>query len=60
MNGMTNHRTYSRMRIRTGLIVTILGFLIYLLGVYPGIFGMDRSPVTGFVQITVFASSAWL
>jgi len=54
MNGTTNHRTSSRTRIRTGLIVTIIGFLFYLLGVDPGIFGLDRSPVTGFVQIAVF------
>jgi hypothetical protein len=53
MNGTTNHRS-SRTRIRIGLIVTILGFLLYLLGVDPGIFGQDRSPVTGFVQIAVF------
>jgi hypothetical protein len=43
-----------RARIRIGLLITILGFLIFLLGVDPGIFGMDRSPVTGFVQIAVF------
>ncbi len=54
MNGTTNHRSSSRARIRIGLIVTILGFLLYLLGVDPGIFGQDRSPVTGFVQIAVF------
>jgi hypothetical protein len=54
MNGTTNHRSSSRTRIRIGLIVTILGFLLYLLGVDPGIFGQDRSPVTGFVQIAVF------
>lgn len=54
MNGNTNHRTSRRTRIRMGLIITIFGFLIYLLGVDPGIFDLDRSPVTGFVQIAVF------
>lgn len=54
MNETTNHRTSSRLRIRIGLIITILGFILFLLGVDPGIFGMDRSPVTGFVQIAVF------
>jgi hypothetical protein len=44
----------SRFRIRAGLVVTILGFLIFLMGVSPGIFGLDRSPVTGFVQIATF------
>lgn len=43
-----------RFRIRLGLILTILGFLIFLMGVAPGIFGLDRSPVTGFVQIATF------
>ncbi len=43
-----------RLRIRLGVGITIVGFLIFLLGVEPDIFGLDRSPVTGFVQITVF------
>ena len=41
-------------RIRTGLIMTIVGFLIFLLGARPSLFGLDRSPVIGFVQIGVF------
>ena len=41
-------------RIRVGLGVTIVGFLIYLIGAEPGLFGIDRSPVVGFVQIAVF------
>lgn len=41
-------------RIRIGLIFTILGFLIFLLGARPSLFGLDRSPVIGFVQIGVF------
>lgn len=45
---------YSRRRIRTGLTVTLVGFLLFLIGVRPGIFGLDRSPVIGFVQIAVF------
>ena len=44
----------NRFRVRLGLILTILGFLIFLMGVDPGIFGLDRSPVTGFVQIATF------
>lgn len=47
-------RPYSRRRIRTGLTVTLMGFLLFLIGVRPGIFGLDRSPVIGFVQIAVF------
>ena len=41
-------------RIRLGLFFTILGFLIFLLGARPSIFGLDRSPVIGFVQIGMF------
>jgi hypothetical protein len=44
----------TRFRIRLGLVVTILGFLLFLMGVDPGIFGLDRSPVTGFIQIATF------
>ena len=40
-------------RLRLGVGATILGLVIYLLGVDPGLFGMDRSPVMGFVQISV-------
>ncbi|MCJ7696459.1 MAG: DUF973 family protein [Anaerolineaceae bacterium] len=41
-------------RIRFGLTFTVIGYLIFLLGVRPGLFGLDRSKVIGFVQITVF------
>ena len=41
-------------RIRFGLGVTLLGFIIFLVGAEPSLFGLDRSPVIGFVQITVF------
>lgn len=54
-NGAAGNGTGNkRLRIRLGLILTILGFLIFLMGVDPGIFGLDRSPVTGFVQIATF------
>jgi hypothetical protein len=42
---------YRTRRIRTGLIITLFGFLVFLLGVKPSLFGVDRSPVIGFVQI---------
>jgi hypothetical protein len=42
---------YSRRRIRNGLMVTLIGFFIFLLGARPSIFGLDRSPIIGFVQI---------
>jgi len=42
------------MRIQIGLGVVVFGFLIFTLGVDPGLFQLDRSPVVGFVQIAVF------
>jgi hypothetical protein len=41
-------------RIRVGITVMLGGYLIFLLGARPGLFGLDRSKVIGFVQITVF------
>jgi hypothetical protein len=43
-----------RFRVRLGLIIVSMGFLVFLLGADPGLFGLDRSPVIGFVQIAVF------
>jgi hypothetical protein len=44
----------SRMRIRVGLLATFFGLIIYLFGAAPELFGVNRSPVTGFLQIAVF------
>ena len=44
----------SRWRIRAGLLMTLFGLIIFLLGARPVLFGLDRSPVVGFVQIAVF------
>lgn len=41
-------------RVRNGLLITLAGFVLFLLGARPGIFGLDRSSVIGFVQIAVF------
>ena len=38
-------------RLRLGLGVTIFGLFLLLLGARPSMFGLDRSPVVGFVQI---------
>ncbi|MCI0520048.1 MAG: hypothetical protein L0Z70_07280 [Chloroflexi bacterium] len=54
MNDTQPRNGISHVRVRLGLAVTITGLIIYLLGADPGVFGMDRSPVTGFVQIAVF------
>jgi hypothetical protein len=56
-NGMeTTPRMHNgrMVRIRFGLLASILGLLVFILGAEPGLFKLDRSPVTGFVQIAVF------
>ena len=44
----------SRVRVRFGLLLTLFGLLVFLIGARPALFGLDRSPVIGFVQIAVF------
>lgn len=46
---------YPMRRIRIGLGVTLAGLMTFLLGARPSLFGLDRSPVIGFVQIAVFS-----
>jgi len=46
--------SYSKVRIRIGLIMSIIGYLFFLLGARPSLFNLDRSRVIGFVQISVF------
>jgi len=46
--------SFSSNRIKLGLPLAIFGYLIFLLGARPSLFGLDRSPVVGFVQISVF------
>lgn len=41
-------------KIRFGLATTIIGYLLFLLGARPSLFGLDRSLVIGFVQTSVF------
>lgn len=43
----------SPIRMRVGLGATLAGFVIFLLGARPSLFGLDRSPVIGFVQIAM-------
>jgi hypothetical protein len=50
---LTQKRTIDG-RLRLRLAISVLGLVIFILGVTPGIFGLDRSPVVGFVQIAVF------
>ena len=51
---MKNKNRLRSFRIRFGLGVTILGLLVFMLGANPALFDLDRSPVVGFVQISVF------
>ena len=55
MDELTRPRNgVSRQRIRVGLLITFIGLILYLLGAAPELFGANRSPVTGFLQISVF------
>jgi hypothetical protein len=54
MNDTGFRKKSRRWRINIGLIVVVLGLVILILGIDPGLFGVDRSPVVGFVQIAVF------
>jgi hypothetical protein len=45
---------YSAWRVRFGLTVTLFGYAVFIVGGSPGIVGLDRSPIIGFVQIAVF------
>lgn len=41
-------------RMHFGLLLTLFGFFVFTLGAAPEFYGLDRSPVVGFVQIAVF------
>lgn len=47
-------------RTRFGIGLTVVGFFIFVLGADPGMFNLDRSPVIGFVQISVFLAGLGL
>ena len=46
-------RNYQR-RTRFGIVLALIGFVVFLVGAAPNWIGLDRSPVIGFVQIAVF------
>ncbi len=54
MNDDCPRKNTRSLRVRFGLIVVILGVLVFSLGADPSLFGLDRSPIVGFVQIAVF------
>lgn len=41
-------------RLHAGLVTTLIGMFVFSVGAKPNYFGWDRSPVVGFVQISVF------
>lgn len=41
-------------RVRVSLGIAWIGLIIFAIGAKPDLFGLDRSPVVGFVQIIVF------
>ena len=43
-----------RERVYFGLVVSLIGFVVFIFGAKPEWFKLDLSPVVGFVQITVF------
>jgi hypothetical protein len=54
MNDISARRTNQDLRLRVGFAFVIFGLLVFTLGVDPGLFSLDRSPIVGFVQIAVF------
>lgn len=41
--------------LQIGLILTVIGFLMFWLGAAPGDFGQDRSPILGYNQVAVLS-----
>jgi hypothetical protein len=54
MNEKRTSRSNGKFRIRLGMIMMLVGFVIFIIGAMPDVFGLDRSSVIGFVQIAVF------
>jgi hypothetical protein len=53
MNETNSQKNTLGKRLVPRLSIAVLGLFIFILGVNPALFGMDRSPVVGFVQIAV-------
>ena len=50
-----NNGKMAKLRANIGLGLTLGGFFVFLLGADPGLFGLDRSPVIGFIQTAIFS-----
>ncbi len=44
----------SKPRVQISLLLTLVGFILLAIGTKPSLFGWDRSPVVGFIQLAVF------
>jgi len=44
----------SRLRVRVGLIITLFGLFVFLVGTKPAWFHLERTPTVGFIKISVF------
>ena len=44
----------SHLRVRVGLITTLFGLFVFLVGTKPAWFGLQRTPTVGFVKISFF------
>ncbi len=51
---MNSSNNVSMPSVRLGFLTTVVGFFVFTVGAKPAWFGLDRSPVVGFVQIAVF------
>ncbi len=60
MSEIASLRSNQQFKIRFGLVVLLVGLVLYILGINPAIFGLDRSPFLGFLQITVFLAGLGL
>jgi hypothetical protein len=47
------HVYFPLKRIQFGIMLTLVGLLIFFIGARPDLIGLDRSPVIGFIQIGV-------
>jgi hypothetical protein len=54
-NGVKSNHKFNNFMRNLGLGLTMVGFLVFLLGADPDLVGLDRSPYVGFVQITTFS-----
>ena len=54
-NKRNNHKSFKR-NLNISLALSLGGFFIFLLGADPGLFGLDRSPLIGFVQTATFST----